>query len=356
MFSTIDPQEVLKIIECYMDVEESGLEFGYNYIKGTIKQPVKENITNLQKILKEKEIAAFFSKENNKHVIKFGYIKQKTFKRRMWLHLLLFVATVFTTTLAGSLNAGGNPLKNPSDFWLGIPFSFALLLILGSHELGHYFTCRKYGVPATLPYFIPAPFFPVGTFGAVIRMAGIVPDRKALIRVGIAGPLVGFLIAIPVTAIGLFYSKVVPVTTVEGGIGLGSSLIFNLLTLLVKGNIPEGYDIVLHPVAFAGWFGFFVTALNLIPLGQLDGGHISYAILGRYRKYLTIATFVLLFTLGFFWFGWIFWAILIIILGLRHPPVSDEITPVDSSDIALGVLALVIFILTLIPTPFVWIK
>lgn len=351
-----DIYEVLHLIEDFFEVEEYSFDLGYNVVRGKVKEPAKENIQKMIKILKEKSIAIFLSRDEKGDIIRFAFIPPKKVKRRVWLHLLLFFATVLTTLLAGSFYVGGNPFSNFKDIFLGVPFSFSLLLILGSHELGHYFTCKKYGVEASLPYFIPAPFFPVGTFGAVIKMSGIVPNKKALIRVGIAGPLVGFLIAIPITLIGLFYSETVSISKIEGGLGLGSSIIFTLLTWIAKGGLPEGKDILLHPAAFAGWFGFFVTALNLIPLGQLDGGHIAYAVLGKYRKYITIATLILLFTMGIMWFGWIIWALFIVILGLRHPPVSDEITLPDRADICLGILALLIFILTFVPAPFIWIK
>jgi len=196
------------------------------------------------------------------------------------IHILLFLATIGTTLLAGSIMAGGNPFSAFSDLWKGLPFSTTLMLILGFHETGHYIYARKHGVDATLPYFLPAPTF-IGTFGAFIKIKSPIYQRKALLDIGASGPIAGFLVAVPALIWGLLHSNVVTVTGEQLGIQLGDSLLMKLLTYSIFPTLLETQDIILHPVAFAGWIGLLVTMLNLLPIGQLDGGHIAYAILGR---------------------------------------------------------------------------
>lgn len=267
------------------------------------------------------------------------------------LHLILFIATVLTTLFMGSLFEGGNPLTRPLELLLGLPYSLTLLTILGAHELGHYLMCRKYSVPATLPYFIPAPPpFILGTFGAVIKIKARLPDRRALFDVGIAGPLAGLAIAVPACFVGLMLSEVRPVATVEG-IRLGDSILFSFISFMTIGPLPEGYDIVLNSVAFAGWFGLLVTCFNLLPVGQLDGGHIVYAFFGKRAEKLGRGIFLLLLPMGFFWPGWLFWALLLMVLGFRHPPPIYDYIPLDKKRKILGAVILIIFIMTFIPIP-----
>lgn len=273
---------------------------------------------------------------------------------RPWPQILLLAATIVTTLFAGALQQGVNPLTNPAGLLAGFPFSFSLLTILGTHELGHYFTARRYGVRVTLPYFIPAPP-PVilGTFGAFIKIKSPVIDRRSLFDIGIAGPIAGLVFAIPVLMIGLKLSTTVPARGHEG-ISLGSPLLFTLIQEVTLGPIPEGLDVLLHPIAFAGWIGFFVTALNLLPLGQLDGGHIAYAILGRQSEKLALATAVILAILGIaFWQGWLFWAFVAFILGFKHPPTMNDVTPLDPVRRLLGFGALVLLLCLITPAPFI---
>jgi len=266
------------------------------------------------------------------------------------VNLLLLVATFLTTLFVGATYQGANPLREPDKLILGLPFSLALLSILGVHELGHYFVSKKYGIRVTLPYFIPVPFG-LGTFGAFIKMRSPVVDRRALFDVGVAGPLAGLALAVPALILGLLLSEVVP----EGkfGIALGSPLLFSLIMWLTLGPIPEGYDVVLHPVAFAGWIGFFVTALNLLPVGQLDGGHISYALLGRRQEKVALATFVALFVMGIlYWQGWLTWSFLVLVLGLKHPPPLNDLTLLDEGRRRLGVMMVILFFALITPNPF----
>ncbi len=205
------------------------------------------------------------------------------------LNILLFIATFFTTTLAGALMEAEKDVF--LEFHKGLPFSLTLLTILLFHEFGHYFMAKKHHVDATLPYFIPAPSI-IGTFGAVIKMRSPLHSKRALLDIGAAGPLAGVVIAIPATIIGLRFSEIHPVTGLQGGISLGSSLLFSFLSHISVGTVPENHDIFLHSVAFAGWIGMLVTMLNLIPVGQLDGGHIAYAVLGR-KRHRKIASVIL---------------------------------------------------------------
>jgi membrane-associated protease RseP (regulator of RpoE activity) len=279
------------------------------------------------------------------------------------LSLALFLATLATTLFVG---AGFDLFVEPGSAWgqvrqivadprrllQGVQFSASLLLILGFHELGHYLTARAYGVSVSLPYFIPLPVWPMGTMGAIIRMRSPIPNRKVLFDVGIAGPVLGLVLAVPVLVMGLVLSPVKPLA----GLSLqeGNSLAYLFLKWLVKGHIPEGFDVILHPMAMAGWLGFFVTALNLMPLSQLDGGHIAYAVLGRgFRKivWLFLGVLVVLFLFSL-WPGWLLWVALTIGLGLRHPPPLDDLTPLDAPRRILAMIALGLLVVLTTPLPF----
>ncbi|MBO8131962.1 MAG: site-2 protease family protein [Candidatus Marinimicrobia bacterium] len=267
------------------------------------------------------------------------------------VNIILFILTLLTTLLAGTMMAGENPFKNPLNIYKGIPFSFSLLLILGIHEIGHFLMAKKHGVEATLPYFIPAPTF-IGTFGAVIRIKSPIQNRKALIEIGAAGPIAGFLVALPLLFIGLHLSDIV-YNLPNTGLKLGESLIMKIAIGIVFPGLEENADIVLHPIAFAAWIGMIVTMLNLIPIGQLDGGHITYAIfVNQYNKIQWVA-FALLILLGFFSLNWLVWAALVFFLiRMRHPPVFDYHRPLTNKEKIIGVIALIIFILTFVPIPF----
>ncbi|MDO8955557.1 MAG: site-2 protease family protein [Deltaproteobacteria bacterium] len=272
-------------------------------------------------------------------------------KPRIAVNIILFIITLATTLLAGALQEGVNPLKNPEQIFKGIPFSFALMGILLAHELGHYLVAKKHGLNVTLPYFIPAPSF-IGTFGAFIKVRSPVRDRRMLLDVGATGPLVGIAVAIPFLILGLRLSEV---KVVQGQMGttLGSSLLLSLLSWMIVGPVPEGYDVVIHPVGFAGWIGLLVTSLNLLPIGQLDGGHVAYALLGERQNKISKYVFIALLGLGIFgWQGWLFWGLLLFIMGFRHPPLMDWWVPLDYKRKIIGWLAVAIFILTFIPVPF----
>jgi len=289
-------------------------------------------------------------------------------KSRPWLNGLLFALTVASTFVVGlgwaasyayaellsrtpDYVLGKAELRAPRVVGLALFYAAALMVILAGHELGHYLTCRRYGIEATLPFFIPAPTL-IGTMGAFIRIKSPVTRKRQLFDIGIAGPLTGFILALPALAVGLALSKTVPALPRESTIVFGDPLLLKLLARWIVGPIPPGYDLILHPVAFAGWVGALVTALNLFPIGQLDGGHISYAVFGpKSRKlgYLFLGAFVAMGVV--FWVGWLLWAGLILILGARHPRTWDEESPLGSTRTVLATLAALIFILTFIPDP-----
>ncbi|MBZ0170088.1 Peptidase family M50 [Candidatus Methylomirabilis lanthanidiphila] len=278
---------------------------------------------------------------------------KRLFRTGPWVNIVLLLATLTTTVFVGAANRGANPFADPWSLAQGLPFAVTLLLILGVHELGHYFTARRYGITVTLPYFIPAPVG-LGTFGAFIRMKSPVTDRQALFDVGIAGPLAGLCVALPAIVVGLHWSELILTGAEEhAGIALGTPLLFSLLQWLTLGPIPEGGDVLLHPVAFAGWIGLFVTALNLLPIGQLDGGHIAYALVGRHHRRVAIFTVLVLIGMGIaYWPGWLFWASLSLILGLKHPPPLNDVTRLDDRRRLVGFASLLLLLSVMTPSPF----
>ena len=283
-----------------------------------------------------------------------------------WVNVALFLATICSTLVVGTLlmmgfreeMSGVSPgtpqsiLDTPALLVQGIPFAAALMSILLAHEMGHYLTCRYYGISATLPYFIPAPNF-VGPFGAFIRIRSPFQHRTALLEVGVAGPIAGFVLAVPILAFALTQSRFVESSDSAAGlIGLGEPLVFTFLTFLLGIQPPEGTELFLHPIAFAAWVGLLVTALNLIPVGQLDGGHISYAVFRGFHRRLSRILVFILFPLGvFFWLGWLVWAFLLVLLGTRHPPTLDDEIPLERRQIMLAWIGLILLILCFMPVP-----
>lgn len=270
---------------------------------------------------------------------------------RIEINILLFLLTVGSTLYAGAVQQGASPFRDPASLSQGVPFSAALLSILLIHELGHYVMSRRHGVNATLPYFIPVPNL-IGTFGAFIMMRGPVRDRRALLDIGVAGPIAGFAVAVPVIIVGLSLSRFVP-GPVQGGMPLGSSLLFSFVTRQLFGPAADQGMVILHPIAFAGWIGLLVTALNLLPMGQLDGGHVVYAVFGQAHQAITFGTAFLLLGLGITgWPGWFIWAVLPLLMKVRHPTPLDPVTPLDGKRKAVAVFALVVLVLSFIPAPF----
>ncbi|HHS49601.1 MAG TPA: site-2 protease family protein [candidate division Zixibacteria bacterium] len=274
--------------------------------------------------------------------------------KKDWIHFVLFILTIGTTSLAGAMLSGEEPSMSIGFLLKGLPFSASLLGILGVHELGHYFASRYHGVDATLPFFIPFPTI-IGTFGAFIKIKSAIPDRRSLFDIGFAGPLFGFIVAIPLLFVGIALSEVrqgVEIAPV-GHFSLGSSILVWLAERIIHGGLPETAQLIIHPVGFAAWIGLWVTSINLLPIGQLDGGHIAYAVLGPKAYLLARWTWIALLPLAWLWPGWLVWAIVVLFLiKLRHPPTVFDWIPLDVRRRRLALLALAIFILTFIPKPF----
>ena len=286
--------------------------------------------------------------------------------RRVWLHVALLVSTLLTTTVVGAgldaaFRAGRPPsledqfniyarlLSAPSVLLAGLPFSLTLLAILLAHEMGHYITCRRYGVDASLPYFIPAPTL-IGTFGAFIRIKSQIYSRRQLFDIGVAGPIAGFIVLLPVLAAGIALSHVQPGIATQGEFVFGTPLLLRIAEVAAFPRVP-GTDIALHPLARAAWFGLLATALNLLPIGQLDGGHILYSLFGDWHKALSRIFIAALVPIGlFYWWTWLVWAGVLFIFGMRHPIICD-IAPVGRTRTRLAVAALLMFVLsfTLVP-------
>ena len=273
------------------------------------------------------------------------------------VNLALFILTFLTTAYAGALHQGINLLKEPGKFAVGLPYAVALMAILGAHELGHYFAAKRHKMQVTLPYFIPVPFA-LGTFGAFIRLKSPSENRKALFDVGIAGPLAGLALAIPALFIGLQNSQIIPLSQAADmakGANIGSSIMLTLLAKLSLGDaLSYGHSVVFSPLAFAGWLGFFVTALNLLPVGQLDGGHIAHALFGRKNANTLgmLALFSLLLLGLFVWSGLLTWAIIIFfIAGIKSASPLNDVTGLDGKRVVLGLVAFVILFMILIPLP-----
>jgi membrane-associated protease RseP (regulator of RpoE activity) len=245
----------------------------------------------------------------------------------------------------------------PALMLRGLWYSVTILAILGCHELGHYFACRYYDVDASLPFFIPVPFLLTGTMGAFIRIREPIPSKRMLFDIGIAGPIAGFVVAVPALFVGLWMSHVVRLPTDASHLlELGEPLLLRGASWLLWGTQPDGYSLNMHPIAFAAWFGMLATALNLFPIGQLDGGHISYAVLGpRWSTYITFATVGVAIALAFFASSWIVWTGLMIVMlitfGPRHPRVFDEHVPLDRGRLLLAIFAVIMFILCFTPAP-----
>jgi membrane-associated protease RseP (regulator of RpoE activity) len=280
---------------------------------------------------------------------------------RPWLNWLLLVLTLLTTTWVGAAQVGVNLLREPGRFATGLPYSLALLGILGVHELGHFFAARRHGMNVTPPYFIPVPFA-LGTFGAFIKMRSPPEDRRALFDVAVAGPLAGLVVAIPALLIGLHYSTVIgsgldgPRSPLNGA-SAGSSILYAILAKLSLGPaLAEGDVLSLSPLAYAGWLGLLITALNLLPIGQLDGGHTTRAMSGTRvgQTISTIAMWALFLVAIFVWPSLIMWAFIVFFIAGRSSPPLNDLTPITPGRRLLGYFTFFILALILIPLPISW--
>lgn len=286
-------------------------------------------------------------------------------RRRIWVHYALALATLVTATFIGGLHwlsfeANFQPAVPPFT-WLsfslnGLWYAGTILAILGAHEAGHYLACRYYGVDASLPYFIPAPPpLLTGTLGAFIRIRSPITHKRVLFDVGVAGPIAGFVVVVPALFLGLAMSRVATLPPDFSGLELGEPLLFRWAAHLMWGDVPDSLSLNLHPMAFAAWFGMLATALNLIPIGQFDGGHIVYAVLGRRAAWVTLGAVALAIGLSVYSTSWILWTVLAVFLlykfGWRHPPVWDEQEPLDPARRWVALVALLILIACFTPAP-----
>lgn len=300
-----------------------------------------------------------------------GVYELRESKRRssLAIALVLFGLTLISTLAAGIefaqayannhaptfedfLGGYGAIFTDPKLLLAGIPFSFTLIGILLAHELGHYFACRYYSISASYPYFIPAPTL-IGTMGAFIRIRSPIVNRKALFDVGLAGPIVGFLFAVPALAIAIVYSKLVPGAQANSPLVFADPLISRLLIAWLRPGVSPA-DILLHPVGRAAWVGLFATALNLLPAGQFDGGHILYALASERHRAVSFSVALLLVAMALWlkWLGWLVWAALILALGFRHPPLLNRWEPLDRKRWIWAAIALLVFLLCFLPAPF----
>ena len=323
--------------------------------------------------------------------------------RRGWLHFVLFIATIFTTLIGGGdlgftrfyiamaaivsglLHAGQAVLaagpRISADYLMsnglgmvtmalreigaimyrGIPFSFTILAILGCHEMGHYIAARRHGMNVTLPFFIPVPLG-IGTLGALIRIRSPLVHRRMVLDVGAAGPLAGAVVAIAALAVGISMSRIIPAQNAVG-IALGDSVLTKGLVLLIRGPMPPGFDIAFNPVAFAGWIGLLVTAINLLPIGQLDGGHVAYALFGRFQRRLATMAFGMLITFGVIgiltgfqtgsWPYLLFAAFSRSFMRPAHPPALDAAVRLNAPRVAVGIVCILLLLAAFVPTPFI---
>ncbi|MCB0204900.1 MAG: site-2 protease family protein [Anaerolineae bacterium] len=274
-------------------------------------------------------------------------------RQRIGVAAVLFAATVLSCIYVGA-QLSADTYTTRINLLDGVPYAVSLLAILLAHELGHYVVGRRLRAPLSLPYFLPLPVPPLGTLGAVITMSGPVRNRRHLLAIAAAGPLAGLAVAIPVLLIGLSMSSVQPLPTTGQYMAEGNSLIYAALKFIVFGQLlpSNGIDVVISPIAFAGWAGILVTGLNLIPAGQLDGGHIVYALVGaRVARYVLWAVLAALAVLSIFWQGWLIWIVLIFLFGRTRLAPLDEVTELTPRQKVFAAAMLVLFLLVFTPVP-----
>ncbi|NTW45330.1 MAG: site-2 protease family protein [Anaerolineaceae bacterium] len=389
--------QIINTIQKYFAIIEFTIGTGkdtWKYrFRGSLKNQDSETFFDyLEKNLSIYDLHPLLRLEKNQPVL---YLVQKIpqpLPSNPKINLILFILTFLSVWFTGGLLSldsldGGFTLETVKVILFeGWPFAISIIAILGAHEMGHYFAGRYHKVNVTLPYFIPLPIIsPFGTMGAFINMKNIPKNRKHLFDIGIAGPLSGLIVAIPVLIVGLLLSKIEPLpASIANGVGLqmeGNSLLYLVLKYLVFGEIlPQpvsyagvspiiywlkyfftgqpfpfgGMDVMIHPVAWAGWAGLFVTCMNLIPIGQLDGGHILASVIGEKSRRIYNVMLFLMIILGFAWNGWWFWAVILFFLNRAPSQVYDEITILDQKRKMIAVLMLIIFILVFIPVPLIF--
>ncbi|GBE18304.1 peptidase family M50 [archaeon BMS3Abin16] len=359
----IDDPKLLEIVSKAFTVETMDTDSATLFVKPRFSDETSFNIVldELTKI----GLYPLYREENGRLTLRITGKKGNRRELNPVLHLVLLLATIFTVTVAGYIWWAGG------DFEKSVYFTIGLMGILGSHELGHALVARRNKVDATLPFFLPVPpFFAFGTLGAVIFMNSPIPDRKSLFDIGIAGPLTGFVLSLPVLVLGIARSTYIPFNpTVEASpFLLGTPLLFNAISRMILGPELPGQILQTHPIAIAGWAGLFVTSLNLLPMGQLDGGHVIRSVVPKNFKKIYRIVFKLLFTMGaagilaqiyslkwladLTWPGWIFWAALVYFMTkLDHPGPLNDVTPLDPARKAVSVLILIIFLVSFTPVP-----
>ncbi len=356
-----------RIVDDRMELDHLSRLYGTVIFRQDKKNISENEIDQIQSALFSNGIYSQIQKTSKEYLLRLliDFSKVKTENKK--INLVLFILTILTTTLTGSFLSGYNPFETILGLLQGIPYSIAVMSILGAHEMGHYLYARRYRIYATLPYFIPffVPGFNFGTFGAFIKIKSPIPNKKALFDVGIAGPIAGFIVSLFFLFLGFsllpdlegIKEYISPrihewSPTGEGALTLGSSLLFDLIRWVMNADHLPMYEMYHFPFIFGGWIGLFVTALNLMPIGQLDGGHISYALLGKRAKIVAIIAFIALALLNFYSTNWILWTILILlVVRLKHPPTMDDRPELDESRRTLAWISYIIFITCFTPMP-----
>lgn len=323
----------------------SGMQQVVAQFRGHLLIPPAEALEQLEPTFEQLGVHAYLTHDENSDRQLFTVLRGrfKSQPRQVWVNILMVGLTFLSLMFVAS---------NGGYLWEGLPYAISIMLILGAHELGHYFAARYHRVNVTLPYFIPMPITLFGTFGAFIQLREPMKNKRVLFDVGIAGPLAGLIFAVPILFIGLATSQVGPTPDVTY-IQEGNSIFYAVAKLITFGEfLPSGgQDVSINQLAWAGWTGLFITGLNLIPLGQLDGGHVSYSLFGRQIKGLYMPLLMGFLLLTFLNFAWFPLVILLFFLGRVHATPLDDITPLDTRRRLLGYFILVVFILIFVPNP-----
>lgn len=325
-------------------------------LRGRFTSPTEGAYSVLAPAFSARGRTLLFRREEGKDVILSLNWAHRPTPNNRWLPILLAVLTVVSVIGTYLLMYGMTELTWASaraGLGEAAKFAGALIAILLAHEMGHYTMARRHGLAVTLPYLIPFPLSPFGTMGAVIRMKDVPTNKRVMLLTGAAGPLAGLAVTLPILIVGLALSEVLPLPTSGTYIMEGNSLLYALLKYLIHGDwLPSAtHDVFMHPMAFAGWAGLLVTAFNLIPAGQLDGGHIAYAYLGSKARYLTWGVILGLAALGLLWRGWLLWAGLIYFVARQQQEPLDAITPLGRTERIIAVVLLVVLVLTFTPVP-----
>ena len=354
---TAEIKGVYNLVEEHFPIYESKVETQSItfYVEPKNRAVVGEEFGQLQKALKAQGFIAVFNYTGGEYIIQVvrNPVQQTSKPKKTIVNKVLLLLTFITTTLAGMMlwsSYDSTEMWSLTTAGMGaLTFAVPLMAILGIHELGHYYAAKRHGLNASLPYFIPSSP-PFGTFGAFISLREPMPDRKTLVDVGAAGPLCGFLVTIPVAIAGLYLTAqggVVAGDVTAGAAYITIQPIYQLMVYLV----PSVEGMVMHPMAFAAWVGFFVTAINLLPIGQLDGGHIARGLLGENAKYLAYAAFIGLLACVFLYDGWLLFALLVILIGIIHPAPLNNLSKIDKKTKAFGTITLLLLLVTFVPEP-----